>query len=109
MSRRLTQSEREAIIINYFKGKETPGYEVTQLSNGKYKVSCKPIEIEEEDIKDEPKKESKKESKKEPIKQNVLESLDSLSKSFEPDESSNVSSQLQHQPIRSYRRKRLIL
>lgn len=105
MSRRLTQSEREAIIINYFKGKETPGYEVTQLSNGKYKVSCKPIEIEEEDIKDE--------SKNEPIKQDVLESLDSLSKSLEPEmepeETSNVSSQLQHQPIRSYRRKRLIL
>ena len=52
---RLTKSEREKIIIDFVKGKPTPGYEVIELSNGKYQVKEVKIvvEVEEED-QDEP-------------------------------------------------------
>jgi hypothetical protein len=48
---RLTKSEREKIIIDFVKGKPTPGYEVVELSNGKYQVKEVKIivEVEEED------------------------------------------------------------
>ena len=48
---RLTKSEREKIIIDFVKGKPTPGYEVVELSNGKYQVKEMKIivEVEEED------------------------------------------------------------
>ena len=52
---RLTKSEREKIIIDFVKVKPTPGYEVIELSNGKYQVKEVKIvvEVEEED-QDEP-------------------------------------------------------
>ena len=48
---RLTKSETEKIIIDFVKGKPTPGYEVVELSNGKYQVKEVKIivEVEEED------------------------------------------------------------
>ena len=59
-SKRLTRAQREAIIIDYINGKETPGYKVIEGSNGKFTVrtikevpkpvETKPVfEIEEED------------------------------------------------------------
>ena len=56
MSKRLTRSQREAIIIDFINGKETPGYNVIENSNGKFIVKAIPkpierkIELEEEDI-----------------------------------------------------------
>ena len=60
-TKRLTRAQREAIIIDYINGKETPGYKVTENANGKFTVKTlkepKPIEeskpkieLEEEDI-----------------------------------------------------------
>ena len=66
MSKRLSRAQREAIIIDYLNKKETPGYEVKENSNGKFLVKALPqpkietpppqpkIEIEEEDINEEP-------------------------------------------------------
>ena len=62
-SKRLTRAQREAIIIDYINGKETPGYKVIENANGKFTVRTikeipKPIEtkpvfeIEEEDAND---------------------------------------------------------
>ena len=54
MSKRLTRAQRETIIIDFINGKETPGYEVKENSNGKFTVKAKPakikIEVEEEDV-----------------------------------------------------------
>lgn len=46
---RLSKAQREAIIFEFIKGNPTPGYEVIELSNGKYNVKIKPIEVEEEE------------------------------------------------------------
>lgn len=51
---RLTRAEREKIILDFVKGKQTPGYEVVERPNGKYLVKEKPIEIEEEDEEEAP-------------------------------------------------------
>ena len=49
MATKLTRSDREYIISSWLKGKPVPGYSVTECSNGKYKVSVKTFEVEEED------------------------------------------------------------
>lgn len=98
MTKRLTRTERESIIINHFKGKDTPGYEVSKLSNGKYKITKKPIEIEEED---EPEPKEPKEIEPKQIKQDVSETLNNISKAIEPEE-------IQQPKIKSYNRKRLV-
>ena len=62
-TKRLSKAQREDIIINHLNGKETPGYEVKENTNGKFivkaipKIEAEPIknniEIEEEEINDE--------------------------------------------------------
>ena len=68
---KLTRKERENIIIDSVKGKPTPGYEVSQMKNGKYKITRKPIEIEEEE-------EDKEDEQPEPIKQNINKTLKNI-------------------------------
>lgn len=48
-TKRLTRAQREAIIIDYINGKDTPGYKVIENANGKFTVKTlkeepKPIE-----------------------------------------------------------------
>ena len=61
MSKRLSRSQRESIIIDYLNHKETPGYNVIENSNGKFIVraikeehvepkSIKEIQLEEEEL-----------------------------------------------------------
>ena len=49
MTTKLSRSDREYIISSWLKGKPVPGYSVIECSNGKYKVSVKTFEVEEED------------------------------------------------------------
>lgn len=49
MATKLTRSDREYIISSWLKGKPVPGYSVIECSNGKFKVSVKTFEVEEED------------------------------------------------------------
>ena len=99
---KLTRRERENIIINSVKGKLTPGYEVSLMENGKYKITRKPIEIEEEDI-----KEYSEDEQPEPIKQNINKTL----KNIEFSDSDSVEEQLkQYQPnLKKYKRRKLKL
>ena len=103
MSKSLSRRERENIIINSVKGKLTPGYEVSLMENGKYKITRKPIEIEEEDIKEY----SEDEQQPEPIKQNINKTL----KNIEFSDSDSVEEQLkQYQPnLKKYKRRKLKL
>ena len=100
---KLTRRERENIIINSVKGKLTPGYEVSLMENGKYKITRKPIEIEEEDIKEY----SEDEQQPEPIKQNINKTL----KNIEFSDSDSVEEQIkQYQPnLKKYKRRKLKL
>ena len=104
MSKSLSRRERENIIINSVKGKLTPGYEVSLMENGKYKITRKPIEIEEEeDIKEY----SEDEQQPEPIKQNINKTL----KNIEFSDSDSVEEQIkQYQPnLKKYKRRKLKL
>lgn len=103
ISKSLSRRERENIIINSVKGKLTPGYEVSLMENGKYKITRKPIEIEEEDIKEY----SEDEQQPEPIKQNINKTL----KNIEFSDSDSVEEQLkQYQPnLKKYKRRKLKL
>lgn len=102
ISKSLSRRERENIIINSVKGKLTPGYEVSLMENGKYKITRKPIEIEEEDI-----KEYSEDEQPEPIKQNINKTL----KNIEFSDSDSVEEQLkQYQPnLKKYKRRKLKL
>ena len=102
MSKSLSRRERENIIINSVKGKPIPGYEVSLMENGKYKITRKPIEIEEEDI-----KEYSEDEQPEPIKQNINKTL----KNIEFSDSDSVEEQFkQYQPnIKKYKRRKLKL
>ena len=86
---KLTRRERENIIINSVKGKLTPGYEVSLMENGKYKITRKPIEIEEEDF-----KEYSEDEQPEPIKQNINKTL----KNIEFSDSDSVEEQFKEYP-----------
>ena len=99
---KLTRRERENIIINSVKGKPIPGYEVSLMENGKYKITRKPIEIEEEDI-----KEYSEDEQPEPIKQNINKTL----KNIEFSDSDSVEEQIkQYQPnLKKYKRRKLKL
>ena len=101
MSKSLSRRERENIIINSVKGKLTPGYEVSLMENGKYKITRKPIEIEEED------KEYSEDEQPEPKKQNINKTL----KNIEFSDSDSVEEQLkQYQPnLKKYKRRKLKL
>ncbi len=86
MSSKLSRSEREKIIINYLKGVSTPGYEVKECSNGKFLVKQVPIEVEEEEVNEQPQEEIVQEelpqvdhSKRSLKKQNARELLEQLS------------------------------
>ena len=71
MTDTLTRREREKIIFNYLKGQPDPLYDVQETSNGKYVVSLKKIEIEEEEEKPEQEpKQSKQQIKRERRRQN---------------------------------------
>ena len=102
MSKSLSRRERENIIINSVKGKPIPGYEVSLMENGKYKITRKPIEIEEEDI-----KEYSEDEQPEPIKQNINKTL----KNIEFSDSDSVEEQIkQYQPnLKKYKRRKLKL
>ena len=103
ISKSLSRRERENIIINSVKGKLTPGYEVSLMENGKYKITRKPIEIEEEeDI-----KEYSEDEQPEPIKQNINKTL----KNIEFSDSDSVEEQFkQYQPnLEKYKRRKLKL
>lgn len=102
ISKSLSRRERENIIINSVKGKLTPGYEVSLMENGKYKITRKPIEIEEEDI-----KEYSEDEQPEPIKQNINKTL----KNIEFSDSDSVEEQIkQYQPnLKKYKRRKLKL
>ena len=102
ISKSLSRRERENIIINSVKGKLTPGYEVSLMENGKYKITRKPIEIEEEDI-----KEYSEDEQPEPKKQNINKTL----KNIEFSDSDSVEEQIkQYQPnLKKYKRRKLKL
>ena len=102
ISKSLSRRERENIIINSVKGKLTPGYEVSLMENGKYKITRKPIEIEEED-----KEEYSEDEQPEPIKQNINKTL----KNIEFSDSDSVEEQIkQYQPnLKKYKRRKLKL
>ena len=110
---KLTRRERENIIINSVKGKLTPGYEVSLMENGKYKITRKPIEIEEEDSAEGAaclagiKEYSEDEQQPEPIKQNINKTL----KNIEFSDSDSVEEQIkQYQPnLKKYKRRKLKL
>ena len=121
---RLTKSEREKIIIDFVKGKPTPGYEVIELSNGKYHIKEVKIvvEVEEED-QDEPELQEPVEQvstphptiKRRSSKQNALELLKQLTAIMEDgdDEEPNYEEMTYQQPSRplnlnqNWNRKRL--
>lgn len=102
ISKSLSRRERENIIINSVKGKPIPGYEVSLMENGKYKITRKPIEIEEEDI-----KEYSEDEQPEPKKQNINKTL----KNIEFSNSDSDEEQFkQYQPnIKKYKRRKLKL
>lgn len=102
ISKSLSRRERENIIINSVKGKLTPGYEVSLMENGKYKITRKPIEIEEEE-----EESIEQEEQPEPIKQNINKTL----KNIEFSDSDSVEEQLkQYQPnLKKYKRRKLKL
>ena len=103
ISKSLSRRERENIIINFVKGKPIPGCEVSLMENGKYKITRKPIEIEEEeDI-----KEYSEDEQPEPIKQNINKTL----KNIEFSDSDSVEEQIkQYQPnLKKYKRRKLKL
>ena len=102
ISKSLSRRERENIIINSVKGKPIPGYEVSLMENGKYKITRKPIEIEEEDI-----KEYSEDEQPEPIKQNINKTL----KNIEFSDSDSVEEQIkEYQPnLKKYKRRKLKL
>ena len=110
---KLTRRERENIIINSVKGKLTPGYEVSLMENGKYKITRKPIEIEEEEDSAEGAacvagiKEYSEDEQTEPKKQNINKTL----KNIEFSDSDSVEEQLkQYQPnLKKYKRRKLKL
>ena len=101
ISKSLSRRERENIIINSVKGKLTPGYEVSLMENGKYKITRKPIEIEEED------KEYFEDKQPEPIKQNINKTLKNIEFSY----SDSVEEQIkEYQPnLKKYKRRKLKL
>ena len=113
MSKSLSRRERENIIINSVKGKLTPGYEVSLMENGKYKITRKPIEIEEEEDSAEGAacyvgiKEYSEDEQPEPIKQNINKTL----KNIEFSDSDSVEEQFkQYQPnLEKYKRRKLKL
>ena len=112
ISKSLSRRERENIIINSVKGKLTPGYEVSLMENGKYKITRKPIEIEEEDSAEGAAcvagiKEYSEDEQPEPIKQNINKTL----KNIEFSDSDSVEEQLkQYQPnLKKYKRRKLKL
>ena len=137
-SKRLTRAQREAIIIDYINGKETPGYKVIENANGKFTVRTikedpKPIEtkpvfeIEEEDANDNANENDNKndsdddyESLKQPVinrsKQNARELLQQLSQLLNGDDDETNPNQQQGQFIekrykpgpQSWKRKKLI-
>lgn len=49
MSNKLSRAQREKLIFDHLKGLPTPGYDVTECSNGKYLVKPIRIEVEEEE------------------------------------------------------------
>ena len=102
ISKSLSRRERENIIINSVKGKLTPGYEVSLMENGKYKITRKPIEIEEEE-----EESIEQEEQPEPIKQNINKTL----KNIEFSDSDSVEEQIkQYQPnLKKYKRRKLKL
>ena len=102
ISKSLSRRERENIIINSVKGKPIPGYEVSLMENGKYKITRKPIEIEEEED-----KEYSEDEQPEPIKQNINKTL----KNIEFSDSDSVEEQIkQYQPnLKKYKRRKLKL
>ena len=77
MSKRLSKSEREQIIFNHLKGKETPGYEVIEQSNGKFTVRTikeePKIEIEEEENENEPENEPEIEEEENPEPESIIQ------------------------------------
>ena len=100
---KLTRRERENIIINSVKGKLTPGYEVSLMENGKYKITRKPIEIEEE----EDEESIEQEEQPEPKKQNINKTLKNIEFS---NSDSDVEQFKQYQPnIKKYKRRKLKL
>ena len=114
ISKSLSRRERENIIINSVKGKPIPGYEVSLMENGKYKITRKPIEIEEEEDSAEGaacvagiKEYSEDEQQPEPIKQNINKTL----KNIEFSDSDSVEEQIkQYQPnLKKYKRRKLKL
>ena len=113
ISKSLSRRERENIIINSVKGKPIPGYEVSLMENGKYKITRKPIEIEEEEDSAEGAacyagiKEYSEDEQPEPIKQNINKTL----KNIEFSDSDSVEEQLkQYQPnLKKYKRRKLKL
>ena len=113
ISKSLSRRERENIIINSVKGKLTPGYEVSLMENGKYKITRKPIEIEEEENSAEGSacyagiKEYSEDEQPEPIKQNINKTL----KNIEFSDSDSVEEQIkQYQPnLKKYKRRKLKL
>ena len=101
MSKSLSRRERENIIINSVKGKPIPGYEVSLMENGKYKITRKPIEIEEEEDSIE------QEEQPEPKKQNINKTLKNIEFS---NSDSDVEQFKQYQPnIKKYKRRKLKL
>ena len=52
---KLTRRERERIIFQYLKGQPDPLYDVQETNHGKYVVTPKQIEVEEESVDEEPK------------------------------------------------------
>lgn len=113
ISKSLSRRERENIIINSVKGKPIPGYEVSLMENGKYKITRKPIEIEEEEDSAEGAacvagiKEYSEDEQPEPIKQNINKTL----KNIEFSDSDSVEEQIkQYQPnLKKYKRRKLKL
>ena len=84
MAEKLTKSQREKIIFNHLKGIEDPLYEVSQTKFGKWIVKAKPIEVEEEEVKEsEPVKKPKLRTSR---KSNNDEEID---ESYSDDESSS--------------------
>lgn len=114
---RLTRAEREHIIFNHIKGQETPGYEVIQQKNGKYKVKVKPIEIEEEEeieeneeieTPPEPKTPKKVRISKQDVKNTLKTLLPEPAPEPEPEQPIPYPDESKYQ-IKSYKRRRLIL
>lgn len=118
MVTRLTRSERERLIFDFIKGKPTPGYEIIQQDNGKYRIKVKPIEIEEEEESEkeiETEKEIKESEPQRPkrMKQDVNELLANksieINSSQDPPVSQTPSQTFPQSNYKSYKRKKLIL